>query len=422
MKRILLIVLMGVPLRGNEAKPQISFSGFIKHEAFADSRQIVASRDGDSLSFPANRRLDARGCDINDNGSFNMLAIQTFLTVKATGVKVGSADLSGTIDVDFRGVSDTTINMLRSYNAYIDLVWKNTQLKFGQYFNPVYVQDCYPETISYNTGGPIEPYGNLPQVKLQHNFFGWFEAIAAAAADINETVSIAGNSSSTATFSSAYQRNAKVPVFHVQLRKLVNKKHLLMTGVEIRRIRPRLVSALNRRVKEQLVSTSVFALAKFVIKPVVVKAKIMYSENGAPDGLLGGYGIAGIDALTDKRFYTNLRTFNAWFEIFLDKRIKPGLFVGFTKNLGTSHCLVDISQITHVTFASTAYTTFGFGQDIDWLLRISPRLLWAKNNFSMGAELEYTRATFGTINRCGRVEDTHPVENTRFVVTWAYTF
>ena len=57
----------------------------IKHESFADSRQVVGARDDQSLLYPEKKNYDSFCQDINANGQFEMVAIQTRLHIDADG-------------------------------------------------------------------------------------------------------------------------------------------------------------------------------------------------------------------------------------------------------------------------------------------------------------------------------------------------
>src|SRR5580704_15549039 len=63
--------------------PQVS--GYIKHETFFDSRQVVAYGDGESLLWPENKLPDACCTDINAQSQFNMVPIETVVSCRWCG-------------------------------------------------------------------------------------------------------------------------------------------------------------------------------------------------------------------------------------------------------------------------------------------------------------------------------------------------
>src|SRR5580765_3569991 len=66
-------------------KLPITFSGFIEHDIFWDSRQVIASQEGLGLFFPAPKVPDTCCNDINAQGQFNMLPIYSRLGVAIEG-------------------------------------------------------------------------------------------------------------------------------------------------------------------------------------------------------------------------------------------------------------------------------------------------------------------------------------------------
>src|SRR6056297_1889851 len=51
--------------------------GYVKLDAFYDTREVVSGREGHFLLWPAPAEYDTEGNDLNANSSFNMLAVQT---------------------------------------------------------------------------------------------------------------------------------------------------------------------------------------------------------------------------------------------------------------------------------------------------------------------------------------------------------
>jgi hypothetical protein len=86
------------PLRGSIP---IRVSGYVRHESFWDSRQVVGYRDDQYLLYPEKKLLDANCQDINAHGQFDMVAIQTRLHIDADGPKIGSTQSSAVIEADY---------------------------------------------------------------------------------------------------------------------------------------------------------------------------------------------------------------------------------------------------------------------------------------------------------------------------------
>jgi hypothetical protein len=153
-------------IAAQENEPTIKFSGFVKTDVIYDNRQNENLREGHFLLYPLNEALDKNGADTNANGSFNMLSIQTRLQVLATGPEVMGAKSSGYFEAEFFGSTDANINSFRLRHAWIKLDWENTSILAGQYWHPMFITDCFPGTVSFNTGAPFQPFSRNPQIRL----------------------------------------------------------------------------------------------------------------------------------------------------------------------------------------------------------------------------------------------------------------
>jgi hypothetical protein len=125
--------------------------------------------------------------------------------------------------------------------------------------------------------------------------------------------------------------------------------------------------------------------------------------------MLGGYGIKAEDAKTGKREYTPFRNSSNWINIVYGKKWKPGIFLGYIKNLGTADDMV-----------STTY--YGTGTNIDKLMTGTFELTYNVPHWKIGAEYNYTEAYYGTTQKDGKVKDTHSVGNNRLVLSATYSF
>jgi hypothetical protein len=403
-----------------EEKFKIDFSGLVKPELFWDTRQIVSLGDGCDLIIPKDKQPDVNGNDIDSIGSFNMMAVQTYLTAKASGITIAGADASATVDTYFFGVSDPTLNILSNYNIYIDLKWRNTLLKLGEYFVPEYVVDCAPNTISFNGGGPFEPFDNVPQLRLVQSF-GTLSFLLAGCTEIAESVSAAGDSFQTQRFSSVFLRNSKMPRLSLLIRKDIGKS-AVVAGATVRVLKPRLVSTLDYKVDEHVASFSAFGLAKGQRDSLICISKIAFIQNFVAEALLGGYGVESLNPRNDERTYTNFSAFIFWLDTQVGTKVQPGIFIGIAKNLGTHDPLINVAQFKQFGFENFEDATFGFEQNVAFIFRISPRIKLNVKNFSFGIETEYTHASFGTITQNGKPVCPNPEGNLRFLFATYYSF
>ena len=136
--------------------------------------------------------------------------------------------------------------------------------------------------------------------------------------------------------------------------------------------------------------------------------------------IIGGFAVHTVNPITDERTYVPLRTFCAateliWKDVY--GMFEPAIFIGYAHNLGASTTIIpnfgpdDESGI------------FSLGPNISTVFRVSPRIrCYFNKSFIIGAELEYTRAAYGTITDRGTVTNTMPVGNTRFLFATYYYF
>ena len=48
--------------------------------------------------------------------------------------------------------------------------WKKTALTFGQTWYPLFIPECFPGVVNFNTGIPIAPFGWAGQVRFTAKF------------------------------------------------------------------------------------------------------------------------------------------------------------------------------------------------------------------------------------------------------------
>jgi len=401
----------------------ITFSGYIKQEAFYDTRQVNGLGNDQFLFFPNKKLLDPVGRDINAKGQGNMVAIETRLRATIDGPKINGANSFGVIELDFFGFNEAgfrdidrfeILNLFRMRYAFAQLDWEKYTLIVGQAWHPMYIPTCFPETISFNTGDPMEPFSRNPQFRFTyHN--KRINIIAAALSQIRFF------NDGPDGFSSKYIRNAVVPNLHGQIQIKIGN-HLIGTGLDYKRLVPRIETNKGFKVRESINSIAAIWYACLDWPSFYFRTKITFAENSTNFAMLGGYAVHTIDSVTDERTYTNLRTFAIWLDTAVRKikKIEPGIFIGFTKNLGASKTIEP--NITDDTDNVTEKRVFGIGTDVGSVFRISPRLRWYIKKITAAAELEYTRTTYGTLNNKGKVINTDSVGNVRFLFAVFYYF
>ncbi|HKL37685.1 MAG TPA: hypothetical protein VJ876_02255 [Bacteroidales bacterium] len=410
MKKILLLlgIVAGLQFqsRAQETKSDfgIRFQGFIKNDVFYNTRQTVSAREGHFMLWPAPQSPDSRGDDVNAHHSFNILAIQSRLSGTITGPDALGASTSGKIEGDFFAQANDNINLFRLRHAYLQLEWENTRLLFGQYWNPFFIPACYPATVSFNSGSPIQPFARNPQVRLAHTM-GPFQVIAAAVGQRDYT------SRGPAGATSEYLRNSGMPEFHLQAH-VTSRRIAAGAGLAHKRIVPRTETQTGLKTDRAVSGLSAIAFAKLRLPGITIKMEAVRGQNN-PDVLnISGYAVSSIEAATDYRNYTPMRNMSLWTDIHTNgDRFQAGLFAGYTENLGTNESISDQEII------------YGFGSNVAHLYRLSPRLVYNSGRLRFGLEGEYTSATFGSeYNDHAVPVDTHTVENLRILFSSYFFF
>ena len=368
-----------------EAKFGIKFSGFVKNDFFWDSRQTISAREGHFMLWPAPVTLDERGDDIYSKASFNFLAIQSRLSAKFTGPDALGAKTSGLIEGDFFAQANANINLFRLRHAFIKLNWEHTEVMAGQYWNPLFVTACFPGTVSFNTGTPLQSFARNPQIRVTYKT-GGFSLLAAALGQRDYS------SVGPLGASSLYLRNSAVPEMQVQLHYGTSNEDgmniVAGAGAAYKTIVPRLssspVDGVTYKVEEKVGGLTAMAFAKLSTKPITAKLQVRYGENISDLLGISGFAATGItDVTTGERSYAPLKSMTFWAEVHTNGNPQVGIFGGLTSNNGINETILATVPV------------YGRGTTIRRLYRIAPRVIYNVGKLRLAAEVEYTSAAYG---------------------------
>jgi hypothetical protein len=387
----------------SDKKFGISFSGFIKSEAAFDTRQIVNTREAMLVFYPANILLDKNGEDINAKPGFNQYAMASRLTGTITGPDAFGAKAMAYLEGDFTGPSSAENNAFRLRHAYLKLTWTNSELLTGQYWHPLNVPEMIPYVISLNTGAPFHPFSRQPQIRFTHNF-GKIKFVAVASSD-RDYASI-GPLGTTYE----YQRNSAIPNFDAQLQYKNEDKIFFGIGADYRKLTPRLKTDSGYIADESLDCIVATAFAKINFGKVTVKLQGVFGQNLYEHLMMGGFAMEKIDTATGRMTWTNLTQLTCWTDISTNNKEKfnAGLFAGYAKNMGSQHNIWGAS--------------YGRGNDIAYVYRVSPRITYTSGNVTLASEFEYTTAAYGKADWLGEVQNTKNVSNLRILLAAVYNF
>lgn len=397
-----------------------ALGGYIKAEYYYDSRQVVGSSVNQFLFFPKKKILDPCCTDLNKRAEGHFVAVESRLSFSFHGTKVKSADLSGIIEGDFFGALANSLaqipNIFRLRHAAIFLDWPGITLTMGQYWHPITIAECFPNTVSFNNGLPIDLATRTPLIAVDMNK-DTFHVIGCASYDLDfRTLGPEG-------YSPVYMARGLIPNFHLQFKKFFDA-HAVGAAINYTRIVPRINTPQGYSVVEPLSSYAAITwLALNWPTKFAWHQKIAYAQNAFDYLSLGGYATTSIDSCTGKKKYTNFNTLAYWWDLIVHpgQTVEPGLFIGAIKNLGALNPI--IPDVVNEQGQIIDQNVFGLGTDITYLLRVSPRVRWRlSKEFMVAAEFECTRAAFGTIKSSGKVVNGVPVNNMRGLCAAYYLF
>jgi hypothetical protein len=394
----------------------IKLSGYVKSDYFFDSRQTIAAREGHFLLWPSPVKEDPDGADINARPGLNMLAIQTMLKGSISGPDAFGAKTSGVIEADFFATTNETINLLRLRHAFVKLNWEKLELLAGQFWNPFFVPECFPATVSFNTGAPIQSFARNPQLRATYSQGGLKLILAALGQRDYATYGPAGASPT-------YLRNSASPDLHLQLHYGTKDAEsgsdfLAGAGIAWKTIVPRIESVvgpsnLTYRVDEKLSGLSAIAFGRIITRTVTIKLEARYGENISDVLAISGFAVKKIvDPNNAELAYTPLKSMTYWGEVHTNGKVQFGLFGGYLINMGTKEALEVGNGMV-----------YGLGTNIRSLLRLSPRILYNSGKTRLALELEYTRADYGAdYDEFYVPERTTDVANLRALAAMYYFF
>jgi len=387
--------------------------GHVRTDFYYNSRDNVQSVDGLFYSYPKDEKLDANGNDINGSDNSNMYTVYSRMGFDFAGPMIGKAKTSAKIEFDFRGNGNDNLSALRLRHAYFNFDWGKNKLLVGQTSHPFF-GEVSPQILNLNTGSPFQPFGRAPQIRYRHNS-GALQLQAAAVwqSQFKSHGPSADDGTGNGNARNQYpHKNSNIPELALGLDYKANG-WIVGVGIDMLSIAPR-TKAIGEdgstfKVDERLTTVSYEAHLKYQKDKLFLAAKSTLGSNFTHTSMLGGYGIKSQDAKTGEREYTPFRNSSNWINIVYGKKWKPGVFFGYIKNLGTADDMV-------------SSTTYGTGTNIDQLWTATFELTYNVPHWKVGAEYNYTSADYGTLQKNGKVKDTHAVGNNRLVLSATYSF
>lgn len=389
-------------------------NGYIKFEGFFDSRQMFGFSENQAVLFPRRKLLDKLSRDINAHPQFNMTAIETTLDLSTSFVKLNERfKAKAHIRANFIGIDNEVINLLTLINGYTQIESEHSRFIVGQFYHPLYVEDCYPKTIAYAAGAPIESLSWQPQVRVSY-INTKFEIFGAFIAQRDY------QSLGPCGFSTKYLSNTAMPNMHLQIRGF-NNDHVFGFAADYKRLLPEIVTEKKFKTSNVVNSFIFAAYTALNFSKFSTRIKFLWAQNGTDLSMLSGYAIREIERKTCKKKYIPTTAVAAWSDSSYLYNIKKnlsldfGLFFGYTKNLGANKKIFTSGQ----TGQSIIYA---FDSCIDYVARVSPRVILKIDPIDFGFELEFNRAAYGKLNEYGQPQNSVPVNSLRILSAVYYVF
>ena len=381
---------------------QTDIYGYIEISPFFDSRQVVTARQGLVLLYPMNEDLDPGGSDLNGVSGLNFPVINSRMGINFGGPAILGADASARFEVDFLGTRGDLFGMLRLRHAFITLEWEKTSIIAGQTWHPMFVPQCFPNTVSFAGGVPFHALNRAPQIRFTYNDGGLsLSAIALTHSDFPSLGPLGPSGS--------YLSNSGIPETLLQV--LYTNGPVLVGGTAgYQLLRPRTFTGEGYRTDEKMAGIEANIFTTLSLSPATVKIQANYGQNNSHLVMMGGYGeTVPLNAEEGIYGYTGIHALSAWTDIeTTGSPVKAGLFAGYSRNLGSDEA------ITGEVWARAS--------DIAQMYRVSPRIIYAPGQVSFGAELVYNITAFGEPDNRFRFTETNNVTNIRALISMKYSF
>lgn len=417
MKKYALIILIANLLFQSTAftqeneKWKNNLYGFIRADAFYDTRQNIEAVDGMFLLYPANTFYDSAGKDINNISKLTMTSISSRLGLNIVGENFldSKAQLNAKVEADFTARSNS--NSLRLRQAYISINFTKHHFLMGRTWHPMFTPMAFPLTLSINVGTPFNPFNRSPQLRYTYTPNKQITIIAAALYQ-NDYKNLGPSPDGTIAKQIDLMRNSKTPNLHLQG---IWKTNITMAGIlgDYKKLQPRTYTNGDLGIFKTNATIESYAAGMFLnfsFDNFKIKTKTIYGQNLTDHLLTGGYAVKSKNEDTGHETYTASNHLFSWLNIEYGKELMAGILLGYSKNYGFSKKILDTEPI------------YARGADIAYLYRIAPYIKWSKSRIELWAETEFTTAAYGEIDYAnkGRVKNSKEITNIRFQFSCVY--
>ena len=401
MKKYILISLCLLTAAGSFAQNKdfkFKFYGQIRTDFYYNSRANEETVDGLFYMYPKDKVRDEDGNDLNSTPNSNFYTLYSRLGVDVAGPKLGTAKTSAKVEFDFRGTG-TSYSVIRLRHAYLNLDWGKSALLLGQTWHPLF-GNVSPQILNLSVGAPFQPFSRAPQIRYRYTEKN-FQLTGAAVWQSQYL------SQGPAGKSQEYIKKSCIPEIYIGA-DYKNGGLLAGVGIEMLSLKPRTEATGENnkkfQVDERITTLSYEAHVKYTNKDWFVGAKSVLGSNLTQASGLGGFGVKSVNERTGEQKYTPIRFSSSWLNVVYGQKWKPGVFVGYAKNLGTSDELYAPDGKAQL---------YGTGTNLDQLVTAGAELTYNVPHWKFG--LEYT------LSSAGMVLLIHPAVKSKILMPYATT-
>lgn len=386
MKKYILISLCLLTAAGSFAQNKdfkFKFYGQIRTDFYYNSRANEETVDGLFYMYPKDKVRDEDGNDLNSTPNSNFYTLYSRLGVDVAGPKLGTAKTSAKVEIDFRGTG-TSYSVIRLRHAYLNLDWGKSALLLGQTWHPLF-GNVSPQILNLSVGAPFQPFSRAPQIRYRYTEKN-FQLTGAAVWQSQYL------SQGPAGKSQEYIKKSCIPEIYIGA-DYRNGGLLAGVGIEMLSLKPRTEATGENnkkfQVDERITTLSYEAHVKYTNKDWFVGAKSVLGSNLTQASGLGGFGVKSVNERTGEQKYTPIRFSSSWLNVVYGQKWKPGVFVGYAKNLGTSDELYAPDGKAQL---------YGTGTNLDQLVTAGAELTYNVPHWKFGLEYTLSSAWYGSLN------------------------
>jgi hypothetical protein len=407
MRRILSVLLLSiitalVVAQENKKTFNVEIHGFVGVNAYLDTRQSASARNGNIYLFPKPFKDDGAGNDLNDASYSDIDAAFSRFNIGVSGPDMFGAKSFAFIEGDFLGdkSQDNQDVNFRLRHAFIRLNWDKTSLLVGQYWHPLFITENFANTVNLSCGTPYHPLNRQPMVRVGRQLDDRFELIGFLMMQ-NDFLDKGMHEAS---------EYSNIPETALQLKYKSENFFAAVTG-GYKVLKPALADPNTGFKTDETAKGSYFTGSlKQNFGSFTLKTEALFTAGMTNVVMLGGF--AEKTNASQEREYTAIKNFSTWADIESNaKKIKPGLLLGYTENLGAFD-------------KASPLAGYNIGGNIANMYSIVPRVKFmASPKMWFGIEWMYVVAAYGSeYDEYAKPIDTTNYTNNRFTASMRYSF